>query len=449
MNLPECNEEELSMKKKVFIIMLFMVVVMAPMMTFAANAPASQPQLETLTLDQCLTQAYQNSKTLQSADKDVEIARETVRSVESGLWPSVGYSLGASKFDPANAKTGGSDKSLQGSVSITQNLYTGGSLSNSIKVSKLKLDNALEDQRKAKQQLTYDVKSAYYQVWLDAQLVKVQQASYDNLYQHYQQMKTFYQAGTKSRYDLLQAEVNYQKIKPTLIQVENTLAIDKLKLANKIGIDKDRQFTVGDEPSNVKFPEKVEIALQDMLDQAYKSRPELRQTRITNEINKVQTQIDVAGYKPKVNLTGAYNGYNGTDYDFSDLTKYWSLTLEVSGNFFDGFKTPATVAKDKDNEEKALLNESNQRDTVRVDVQSAIQDLNADRETIAYSQANINLTKENLRLTQSRFSAGMSTNMDIMDAELNLDQACNTYYTNVSAYLTAQAKLDLSVGKDN
>lgn len=435
------------MRKKLLIFTLFIVTVMAPMMTLAANAPASQSQLETLTLDQCLTYSYQNSKTLQGADKDVEIARQTLRSAESGLLPTVGYSLGASKYNPRNSS--GQERGSQGSVSISQNLYTGGSLSNGIKVAKLGLDNSLEDQRKAKQQLTYDVKSAYYQVWLDVQLVKVQQASYANLTQHYQQMKTFYQAGTKSRYDVLQAEVNCQSIKPQLIQAQNTLAIDKLKLATKIGIDKDRQFTVGDEASNIKLPEKVEIAIQDTLDQAYKNRPELRKILNTNEINKAQTQVDMAGYKPKVNLTGAYTGYNATDYDFSDLTKYWSLTLGVTGNFFDGFKTPATVAKDKNTEAKGLLNESNQQDTIRLDVQQGIQDLSADLETIAASQASIDLSKENLRLTQSRFNAGMSTTMDIMDAELALDKASNTYYTNISAYLTSQAKLDLSVGKDN
>jgi len=38
--------------------------------------------------------------------------------------------------------------------------------------------------------------------------------------------------------------------------------------------------------------------------------------------------------------------------------------------------------------------------------------------------------------------------MDIMDSQLALDQALNGYYRGVVLYLTAQAKLDLAVGKD-
>ena len=279
-------------------------------------------------------------------------------------------------------------------------------------------------------------------------MVAVQQASYDNLNRHYQQVKIFFQAGTKSRYDLLQAEVNYQSVKPQLIQAQNNLVLVKLKLATTIGIDKDRQFDLGDEPSTVQLPEKAEISLQNMLDQAYKDRSELRQLQIANEINRVQIQMDQAGYKPKVNLTGAYNGASG-DYNPSDWQKYWSLTLGIQGNFFDGFKTQATVAKDKETQAKALIDESYQKDNIRLDVQQSIQTIGADLETIASSQANVTLNKENLRLTQTRFGAGMSTTMDIMDAELSLDKASTSYYSSISDYLTALAKLDLAVGKDN
>ncbi|HBF38799.1 MAG TPA: hypothetical protein DDW50_15960, partial [Firmicutes bacterium] len=62
--------------------------------------------------------------------------------------------------------------------------------------------------------------------------------------------------------------------------------------------------------------------------------------------------------------------------------------------------------------------------------------------------AQIDLAKENLWMTQSRFHDGLSTNMDVLDAEFALDQASNSYYSGVSAYLTALAKLDYVMGKD-
>lgn len=434
------------MKNRFLIVILAFAVMVTPIIAFAAEDKAGQTAGEVLTLDQCLQLAYQNSKQLQSQEKSVAIAKETVRSAEAGLFPTVGYELGAAKYETVQ-KSLGSDHGSSGSISVSQNLYTGGQVTNGVKLAKLALKKTLEDQRKAKQQLTCDVKSAYYQAWLAKKAVDVQQSSYDNLNRHYQQVKVFFQAGTKSRYDLLQAEVNYQSIKPQLIQAQNNFVLAKLKLATLIGIDKDRQFEVGDEPSSTQLPQKVEISLQNTVDQAYKDRPELRQLQVANEVNRTQTQLDLAGYKPKVNLTGAYNGGSG-DYNPGNWEKYWSLTLGIKGDFFDGFKTTATVAKDKETEAKALIDESYQKDNIRLEVQQSIQSLNADLETIASSQANVSLNKENLRLTQTRFSAGMSTTMDIMDAELSLDKASNSYYSSISDYLTALAKLDLAVGKD-
>jgi outer membrane protein len=433
-------------RKSLWIITLMIAVMAAPFMIADAAEP-NQPQAEELTLDQCLELAYQNSKQLKMADKSVEIARGGLWEAEGGLWPTIGYTLAADKYQYPDPDTY-SDKDSMGKISVSQNLYTGGLTTGAIKLAKLNLDSALEDQRKAKQQLTFDVKSAYYQVWLAGQLVKVQQASYDNLAKHYQQIKNFYQVGTKSRYDLLQAEVNYQSLKPNLIQAQNNLVTAKLSLATTIGIDKERQITVSDDPSKIQLPKSVEFALEDILEQAYKDRPELRQLKMAYEVNKIQTDLAYAGYKPKVNLTGAYTGA-GIDYNPSDWNKSWSLTLGITGNFFDGFKTPAAVAQAKDTEEKTMLTDSYTRDNIRLAVQRSLQDLRGDLATIFASQANIDLSKENLRLTQARFNAGMSTTMDIMDAELALDKASTNYYSGISAYLTALANLDLAVGKDN
>ncbi|HBF38301.1 MAG TPA: hypothetical protein DDW50_13385, partial [Firmicutes bacterium] len=298
-------------------------------------------------------------------------------------------------------------------------------------------------------------KSAYYDAWVKGQLVTVAQASYDNMGRHEQEMRVFYQAGTKSRYDLLQAQVNHEGLKPDLITAQNNLALANMKLATTIGIEKARQITASDDASKVSIPQSVEFDLEKLVEQSYRDRPEMRELKVTNEINAAQLKMAYAGYKPKVNLTASLGGSTldnqtnlGTDWA-GDMTKDWTLMMNVTGNFFDGFKTPSLVSQAKQTVEKAELDESYTRDTMRLDVQQAIQTIHGDVETITASKAQIDLSKENLRLTQSRFEAGMATTTDIMDAELALDKASNAYYQGVSAYLTALAQLDLSVGKDN
>ena len=443
------------MKRRLLIIILAIAVTVTPIMAFAANEQ-TQSESAVLTLDQCLQLAYKNSKQLKSADKSVAIAKESLRQAEAGLFPTVSYSISELKYGVDYPKSsGGTTEGSYGSISATQPLYTGGAVTGSIKIAKMSLTKAEEDRRKTKQTLTYNVKSSYYQAWMAMQLVKVAQASYDNMGRHEKQIRVFYEAGTKSRYDLLQAQVQHEGLKPDLITAQNNLALANMKLTMTIGIEKERQFTVSDDPSKVSVQQNADFDLEKLVAQAYTDRPEMRQLKLANEIYKAQAEMAYAGYKPKVSLTaslgGASLGYStqlGFDWA-QDLTKNWTLLLNVSGNFFDGFKTPSAVSQAKQTVEKAELDESYTRDTMRLDVQQAVQAIHGDLETTSASKAQIDLSKENLRLTLSRFNAGMATTMDIMDAELALDKASNSYYSSVSAYLISLAQLDLSLGKDN
>jgi len=81
-------------------------------------------------------------------------------------------------------------------------------------------------------------------------------------------------------------------------------------------------------------------------------------------------------------------------------------------------------------------------------VDQVLKKLEENREVILANQANITLAEEALKLTEIRFQSGMATTMDVIDAQLALDQALNGYYGGVYAYLTTLAQLDLAIGKD-
>jgi outer membrane protein len=433
------------------------VVMMIPTGAFAADEPQTQPQVEVLTLDQCLQIAYENSKQLKAADKSVVIAKANLAQAESNLFPTLSYSIEELKYGIDYPSGYGSTEGSYGFLYATQNLYTGGMTTGTIKVAELNLNKALEEQRKTKQTLTYDVKSAYYQAWLAARLLKVAQASYDDLGQHEQQTRLFYKVGTKSYHDLLQAQVNHEGQKPALITAQNNLVLANMKLATVVGIEEDRQITASDDPSKVTVPQSLEFEFQKLMEQAYRDRPEIHELKLADAINKVQTQMAYAGYKPKVSLIASMGGVGTTALDYSaklgtdwasDMAKDWVLALNITGNFFDGFKTPSAVTQGKATIEKAELIESYTRDTMRLEVRQALQTIHGDLETIAASKAQIDLAKENLRMTESSFHDGISTNMDVLDSELALDNASNSYYSALSAYLTALANLDLVLGKD-
>ncbi|HEX7715607.1 MAG TPA: TolC family protein, partial [Bacillota bacterium] len=319
---------------------------------------------------------------------------------------------------------------------------------NSLKLARLKLASAVEDERKAKQQLTYSVKEAYYRLWLAEKMQGVAKSSYDNMERHYQRINSLYKAGTASRFDLLQAQVKWDNQKPSVIKAENGVKLARLSLATIIGIEPNREFQVEYDPSRLQLPEKVELSAQVVAEEAYQQRPELHQMQQLVEVAKANEALAKAGYLPNVALSYNYSLQGGSDIFLKNASNTVTLGVSLSGVAFDGFATPARVKSASENLELTRINEVNIKNQIRLETEQALQSLEESLETIRANQANIDLAQESLKMTQARFAAGMATTMDITDAQLVLDQASNGYYQGVSSYLTALAKLDLVAGKD-
>lgn len=425
---------------------------------------AENVSVETFTLENCLDLAYQNSQQLKAASKNVAIAQAGVAAAGGGYWPTVSYQyryLDALKSPEApsinlpgmNIDFGSIFEMMQGtgysgSVSITQPLYTGGKLSNSLKLARLKLASAMEDERKAKQQLTYNVKEAYYRLWLAEKMYEVAKSSYDNMERHYRRISNLYKAGTASRFDLLQAQVKWDNQKPLVIKAENGVKLARLSLATLMGIEPDREFRVEYDPSRLQLPEKIDLTAQTVLDEAYQRRPELHQIQQLTEIAKANEALARAGYLPNVTLSYNYSLQGGDDIFLKEASNTITLGVSLSGVAFDGFATRAKVKSAVENLELVRINEVNLKSQIRLETEQALQGLEESVETIRANQAGIDLAQEALKMTQTRFTAGMATTMDIADAQLAVDQALNGYYQGVSSYLTALAKLDLIAGKD-
>jgi outer membrane protein TolC len=427
---------------------LVLVMMILPVRTLAADGPQSTKQPEILTLEQCLDLAFQSNKQLQEKEKQLVIAEGAVKEAKGGFWPTLNYQAAREKSDVAQYQVGMvyEDRQFAAGVNATLPLYTGGMLRNNLKLARIQLEIAQEALRKAKQQLIYDVKQAYYNVWLAEKVVQVQEASYRNLDQHVNRVQIRYNAETASKLDLMRAKVQRDTLKPKVISAQNQLVLAKLQLATVIGYPKDQPYQVRCDVIQLEMPTSVTLSLTEILEQAVRNRPEIRQIRRKAEINRIVTAMEKAGYKPNAGLSVGYGGIN-KDVTFEDWYDAWTLTFSVGGKLYDR-KIHAKIEQAKKEEELTEIQEANLQDMIRLEAEQSLQNLTVSIETTRANQASIDLAKEALRMTQIRVDNGMATTMDIMDAQLALDQALTGYYQGIVSYLTAEAKLDLVTGRD-
>lgn len=420
------------MFRKVTLITLIFLLV-GSLTTFAADNPTN-----VLTLEKALELAYQNSKSLQAASQKVVIAKEELKKAEAAFIPTVDYSLGLLKYDEKQQLTQ-SDEGASGSITATWPLYSGSKLELAVKIAKAQHNIALDNERQVKQQLTYDVKEAYYRVWMAEELLKVAQSSYANLNQHHTKVSQLYKVGNASKYDVLQAEVQKESIKPQIIKAENSVTLAKLALATLIGLDKTTPFTVQQHETEIK-PNTLPSTTQ-LIDLAFNNRGELRQLKHQHEIVNYQVKLAASEYKPNVYVSGSY-GFESSKWSPDSWDPQIKLIFGIQGNFYKATVKPE-VEIAKGQLELLTIQENGLKDSIHLEVEQAVQSILESTETTKANQANIELAKESLRMAQARYDAGMATTMDITDAQLALDKALTGYYQGISDYLIACAKLDL------
>jgi outer membrane protein len=440
------------LKKIVFIdsaLLLFVICIVLIQPSFAAAGPVEQ-----LTLENCLALANKNNRDLQAAAQSVTIARAAVKEAEGNFRPKLDYAVVANKAEdpiypyPKVLFPYADTDFSSGSISITQPLFQGGRLTNQLRIARTQFNMMLENEQKSKEQLTFQVKEAFYQVWLAEQTVKVAQASYDNLEQHAQKTNDFYQAGKASKYENLRAQVQRDTLTPQVIAAQNNLKLVKLSLANLIGFSQSQPYSIITSAADLKIPAKQQPDLQQVLAAAYQDRPEMRQIKLSQDLSRLQLKLAEAGNKPSLALIGKYQGQS-LSYSPGDWwdNRYWTCTLSINGNFYDGSVTASKIEGAQGNVELANIKEAKLRDQIRLEVEQAVQGYENSLATIRANQANIGLAKETLELTRVRFDAGMATIMDIIDSQLALDQATNGYYRGIADYLIAQARLELVTGR--
>lgn len=395
-------------------------------MGFAA-AEASSPPVQKLTLNDCLKMGYAYSKDLQVAAKNRKVAEEGVKQAEAALGLTVGYNVSRTQSDSSFNS---------GSISFDFPAFNYHKLRNALKVAEIQLESARENERRAKLQVAYDIKKAFYTLWLQEQKLAVAKSSYDNLGEHYQIIKKYCEIGKKAGFELLEAEVNWKEQKARVTSAQSNVELAKLDLAILIGIDLNHDFQIIYDASLQQLPEQYQITLQSLLEKAKDQRPDIRQAVLDIQVAELNVAIAKAGNNPALSLSASQN----------DMDKDLKVMVGVSGKLYDNHLNGSKVKAAEEKLEIARVNESKTMDSMRQSVQKVYQNIQVDLENALAYQANITLHKEHLRLTEVRYNAGMSTIMEVKDRQLDLDQAWNNYYGQVASYLTDLARLDLELG---
>ncbi len=341
------------------------------------------------------------------------------------------------------------DKSWNVSVQATQVLYTGGQVQAAIKIAKFTDDSSYFTLRDTLDQTISTVRQQFYTVLLDRALIKVQEESVKLLGDQLKDQQNRFEAGTVPRFNVLQAEVALANQQPTLLSAKNNYLIAQFQLAKTLGIDPGAQgqttFNVVGELSVHERP----FGLKNAIELAIERRPFLKVQRLTILTQKEQIKVALAGYKPQLNANGGFELRNSSlSSNLDDTVNGWFFGVSGQWNLFDGLATYGKVKSAKASLESAKINYDDSVHQVELEVQQAYANLQTARETIRSQQKTVESALEALRLASERLSAGAGTQLDVLNAQVQLTTARSTELQARANYNTALAEFDRVTATD-
>ena len=155
------------------------------------------------------------------------------------------------------------------------------------------------------------------------------------------------------------------------------------------------------------------------------------------------------GYKPQLNANGGYEVRNSSFSDrLDDTVEGWFFGITGQWNIFDGLETYGKVKSARANLESAKINYDDSAHQVELEVQQSYANLQTARETIRSQQKTVEQALEAVRLATERLSAGAGTQLDVLNAQVQLTTARSTELQARANYNTALAEFDRVTATD-
>ncbi len=408
----------------------------------------TQPVPETLDLPTALTFALENNFSIRQAKEQIRQQEGVVLETTAARLPALSAS-GSYQRDARQIDQYGDSRYWRTGLNATQVLYAGGGITAGIRGQRLTLDAAILAFQSVIDNALLEVRTKFYTLLVDREKIKVQEQNVDLLKRQLQDVRSRYEAGTVSNFEVLRAEVALANAQPALITSRNDyrLAIEELRQA--LG------FVTATEPNVTKVPDFV--GTLEFFPVAYELRPALASARgkrpDLQRLYKLQAAAEQgvlarrAGYRPNLSLFGGYNWIKAPATEsFSRAHDGVTVGIQSSWAVFDGRATSGRVAQAKSLLEQVKLSVAEAELTVDVDVRRAISTLQEANELAGASKKVIEQAEEAVRLANARFGAGTATQLDVLTAETELTTARLNQLQAYYSYNVAVANVRRAMG---
>jgi len=303
-----------------------------------------------------------------------------------------------------------------------------------------RLKSAQYSYKDARELVVLAVGNAYLLAIANAARIETTQAQVTNAQALYDKAVDQQRAGLNPAIDTLRSQVELQTREQQLIAARNDFAKQKLSLARIIGLPPGQEFILTEKaPYQALTPLPVEVYLQ----RAYTSRSDYQAAQAQVRAAELSRRAATAGHYPTLGFNANY-GDIGINPSQSNGT--WQVDGGLTIPIFAGGKVHSDVLEADSQLKQARSQLGDLRGRIDYEVRSALLDLNSAADQVEVARSTVELAEEALTQSRDRFSAGVTDNLEVVQAQESVASAHESYIQSLYAHNLAKVELGRAIG---
>jgi outer membrane protein len=443
--------------------------------TLAGPATAQRSDTLTLTLEDAVRLALRVGDEARLAAAQVQLTEAQITTARATGLPQLRINATQTHvIENARAQAVGSIFNQPNTYNANANLsfafFQGGRARAGLRLASRTRDVARLNAEEVRAQVTLDVQRAYVQALFTGRVAEIRGAGYQLASQRLGQAERFLQAGRVARYDVLRARVERANLEPMIVEARNatTLALLELKRLTNIPADQPLALSTRIDPSAVR------VMLASVSDSAaVAERPSVRAAELLVRARRDAIAVARADLLPTMSVffqTG-YQAFPQSGFPtqfgrlnvvpcadgtpagrvctvqnggwFSDRT----IGTTVSWPIFDGLRTKGNIDLARAQARVAELELAREREAVTLEVAAARAEFQRAQALFAARQQNAGEANEAFSLASLRYERGLSTQLEVSDAQLALLTAQTDEASAVYDLYLATAEMARALGR--
>ncbi len=257
----------------------------------------------------------------------------------------------------------------------------------------------------------------------------------------YQQTLQKRQVGIAAQVDVDRSEVEALTQQQRLLSLENDLSKQKINLARMTGLPPNEHYDVSDD---VPFAAAPPVSVEDAFKQALDGRADLKAAEAQLRAAERGRSAAKGELLPSLSAAGDY-GVIGTNPDQSHGTFTASATLRVP--IWQGGRAKGDIEQADAAVAQRRAGLEDLKSQVESDIREAYLDVQTAASQVEVAQRNIHVTEESLNLTRQRNEAGVTDNVEVVQAQESVTSAKLDYINSVFAHNAAKLSLARAMGR--